>query len=89
MNGSEDDLLKAAIAARAVFGNFAGPYSPGTGAMWLQRLVDDRAPVGSGTTVRGGPGALCDAVRAIVEQAGGQRANPGAGLAHHDARTAA
>ena len=38
----EDDLLKAAIAARAVFGNFAGPYSPGTGAMWLQRLADDR-----------------------------------------------
>jgi phytoene dehydrogenase-like protein len=68
----ENDLLKAAIAARAVFGHFAGPYSPGTGAMWLQRLIDDRAPVGSGTTVRGGPGALCAAVRAIFEQAGGQ-----------------
>jgi phytoene dehydrogenase-like protein len=67
-----NDLLKAALAARAVFGNFAGPCSPGTGAIWLQRLVDDRAPAGSGTTVRGGPGALSDAVRAVFEQAGGQ-----------------
>lgn len=68
----ESDLLKAAIAARAVFGNFAGPYSPGTGGMWLQRLAEDPSPVGSGATVRGAPGALSAALVQIVEQAHGE-----------------
>jgi phytoene dehydrogenase-like protein len=68
----ENDLLKAAIAARAVFGHLAGPFSPGTGAIWLQRLADDPAPVGSGSWVRGGPGALADGLVGLIEKAGGQ-----------------
>jgi phytoene dehydrogenase-like protein len=66
----ETDLLRAAIAARAVFGNLAGPLSAGTGAMLLQRLGEDPMPVGSGTTVRGGPGALTQKLVAVAEQAG-------------------
>src|SRR5204862_4077021 len=66
----ESDLLKAAIAAHAVFGNFAGPRSAGTGAMLLQRLADDPSPVGSGVTVRGGPGALTTALAKIAADAG-------------------
>ena len=34
----ENDLLQAAIAAHAIFGNPAGPRSAGTGGMLLQRL---------------------------------------------------
>ena len=68
----ESDLLKAALAARALFGHLAGPFSPGTGAIWLQRLAEDPAPVGSGGWVRGGPGALSDALAGLIETAGGQ-----------------
>ncbi len=68
----ESDLLKAAIAAHATFGNFAGPRSAGTTAMWLQRLAEDPAPVGSGVTVRGGPGALSARIASAAVDAGAQ-----------------
>jgi len=64
------DLLKASIAAHAVFGNFAGPRSGSTGAMLLQRLAEDPSPVGGGVTVRGGPGALADALSKRATEAG-------------------
>ena len=66
----EHDLLKAAIAAHAIFGNPAGPRSAGTGGMWLQGLGADPAPVGSGVTARGGPGAVAAALAAIATKAG-------------------
>jgi len=68
----ETELLQGALAARAVFGNFAGPRSAGTGAMLLQRLADDPAPVGSGVTVRGGPGALAAALGEVARHAGAE-----------------
>lgn len=64
------DLVQAAVASRATFGHFAGPWSAGTGAMLLQRLADDPMPVGSGITVAGGPGALTAALAAVAEHAG-------------------
>jgi phytoene dehydrogenase-like protein len=64
-------LVKGAIAARALLGNFAGPRSPGTGGFWLQRLAEDPSPVGSGSTARGGPGAISAALVATIERAGG------------------
>ncbi len=67
----ESDLLRAAISAQAVFGNPAGPMSAGTGAMLLQRFGVDPHPVGSGATVRGGPGALIDALVQTVKHHGG------------------
>jgi phytoene dehydrogenase-like protein len=66
----ESDLLQAAIAAHAIFGNFAGPWSAGTGAMLLQRVADDPFPVGSGVTAVGGPGALSRAIASAAGQAG-------------------
>jgi phytoene dehydrogenase-like protein len=66
----ENDVLRAAISARAVFGNFAGPRSAGTGGILLQRLAEDALPVGAGVTVRGGPGALAAALVAEAERAG-------------------
>jgi phytoene dehydrogenase-like protein len=66
----ESDLVQAAICAHAIFGNPAGPWSAGTGGMFLQRLGDDPSPVGSGVTARGGPGALAAALAQVAEQAG-------------------
>jgi phytoene dehydrogenase-like protein len=67
----ESDLLRAAISAQAIFGNPAGPMSAGTGAMLLQRFGVDPHPLGSGATVRGGPGALSDALVQMVRHHGG------------------
>lgn len=68
----ESDLLRASIAARATFGNFAGPRSAGTGWMLLQRLAEDPIPVGSGVTVRGGPGALTRRLAELARNAGAE-----------------
>ena len=68
----ESDLLQAALCARAVFGNFAGPWSAGTGAMLLQWFAADAVPVGGGVTVKGGPGAVTQALAAIATKAGAQ-----------------
>jgi phytoene dehydrogenase-like protein len=66
----ESDVLRAAIAAHAVFGNPAGPRSAGTGGMLIGRMASDSMPVGSGVTARGGPGALTAAVAKIAAEHG-------------------
>ncbi len=66
----ESDLLRAAIAARALHGHFAGPMSAGTGALWLQRLAEDPQPMGSGVTMRGGPAALATVLADAAKKAG-------------------
>jgi phytoene dehydrogenase-like protein len=66
----ETDVLKAAIAAHAIFGNPAGPRSAGTGAMLIGRMAADAMPIGSGVSVRGGPGALTAAVARVASQHG-------------------
>jgi phytoene dehydrogenase-like protein len=68
----EHDLLKAAVAAHAIFGNPVGPRSAGTGGMWLQRLAADPMPVGSGVTARGGPGAVAAALVGVATKAGAE-----------------
>lgn len=68
----ETDVLQAALAARAIFGNFAGPRSGGTGGMLVQRLAEDPMPVASGGTLPGGPGSLTQAIRALAEGAGAE-----------------
>ena len=65
-----DDLLKVSLAARAIQGTAAGPWSGGTGAALLLAAAVDPVPVGSGVTVRGGPGALARALAAAAEEAG-------------------
>lgn len=66
----DSDVLRAAIAAWAITGNPAGPQSPGTGGMLLSRIAADPMPVGSGITVRGGPGALTKAIAQIATDRG-------------------
>jgi phytoene dehydrogenase-like protein len=66
----ESDLVRAALAARALLGTFGGPRSAGTGAALLQRIAEDSMPVGSGLTARGGPGAVARALAARAKSYG-------------------
>jgi phytoene dehydrogenase-like protein len=66
----EDPLLKAAIAARAVFGCNAGPRSPGTSHLFLLRCADDPHIVGPAMVPIGGAGALTQAMASAVLAAG-------------------
>jgi phytoene dehydrogenase-like protein len=66
------DLLQAAIAARAIAGTFAGPWSAGTGAVLLLNAAVDPAPGGSSVTVKGGPGALTRAMAEAAREAGAE-----------------
>jgi phytoene dehydrogenase-like protein len=67
----ETEPLRAAIAARGVFGTFLGPWSAGTGAILLLRAALDPVPAGTASFPRGGMGALARALAAAVEAAGG------------------
>jgi len=64
----ENELLRATIAARGIFGSFAGPWSAGTGAGLLLDAALDRNRV----LVRGGPGALTHALAKAATAAGAQ-----------------
>jgi phytoene dehydrogenase-like protein len=66
----ETDLLRAAIAARAIHGTAAGPRSAGTGAGLLLAAALDPAPAGSSITAVGGPGALTTALAEAARDAG-------------------
>ncbi|HXG54388.1 MAG TPA: NAD(P)/FAD-dependent oxidoreductase [Vicinamibacterales bacterium] len=58
----ETDLLQAAVAARGVFGTAQGPWSAGSGAVLLLNAAVDPAPGGSSVMVKGGAGALSNAM---------------------------
>ena len=64
------DLLQAVIAARGIFGTTAGPWSAGTGAVLLLNAAFDPEPGGSSVTVKGGPGALTQALADAARDAG-------------------
>lgn len=62
----ETELLRAAIAARGIFGNALGPWSAGSTAVLLLRTAADAHPVGSAAYPRGGLGTF---TRALAESA--------------------
>jgi phytoene dehydrogenase-like protein len=66
----EAELLRASIAARGIFGAAAGPRSAGTTALLLLRCGAGGLPDGGSAQVRGGIGALSDALAAAAKQAG-------------------
>ncbi len=68
----ETDLLRAAIAARGIFGSAQGPRSAGTAALMLLHAASDPAPGGSSVTVKGGPGALTAAMADAAREAGAE-----------------
>lgn len=68
----ETDLLQAATAARGVFGTAQGPWSAGSGAVLLLDAAVDPTPGGRSLTVKGGLGALAEAMVAAARGAGAQ-----------------
>ena len=66
----DDELLKAAVAARGVFGAMLGPRSAGSTLTYLYQLAFDPHPVGSGLTVTGGISAFSDALANAAHAAG-------------------
>lgn len=68
----ETELLRAAIAARGIFGNFLGPASAGSSAVMLLRAVNDPHPAGAAAFPKGGMGALTRAMAAAATEAGAE-----------------
>jgi len=64
------DLLQAVVAAPAIFGTAAGPWSAGTGAVLLLNAARDPQPGGSTIVFKGGPGALTGALADAAREAG-------------------
>lgn len=66
----EAPVLQAALAADGVFGNLMGPWSAGSGLLFLLHAANDVAGDPAATWPRGGPGQLAAALRRAAEQAG-------------------
>ncbi|MGH9902492.1 MAG: phytoene desaturase family protein, partial [Pyrinomonadaceae bacterium] len=68
----ETELLRATIAARGIYGAFAGPWSAGTSvALLLQAAMDGHA-AGPASLVKGGMGALTKALADAALAAGAE-----------------
>ncbi len=68
----ETELLRAAIAARGIFGTAMGAWSPGTAAVLLLRAAAEPNPAGSSAFPRGGMGQLAAALTAAAREAGAE-----------------
>src|SRR5213076_2844498 len=66
----ETELLRAAIAARGIFGTALGPWSAGSSLVLLIRAAADPHPVGSSSFAMGGAGAITQAMTAAAKEAG-------------------
>jgi len=72
----ETELLRATVAARGIFGAFAGPWSAGTSSALLLQAATDGQPFAPTTFVKGGLGALSQALAQAATNAGAEiRAN--------------
>jgi phytoene dehydrogenase-like protein len=58
----ETEALRATVAARGIFGAFAGPWSAGTSAALLMQAATDSHAIAPSTLVKGGMGALTQAL---------------------------
>lgn len=68
----ENDLLRAVIAARGIFGTFLGPWSAGTALVLLLRAAADANPAGNNCFAAGGMGAITQAMAKAAQQAGAE-----------------
>jgi phytoene dehydrogenase-like protein len=68
----ENDLLRAVIAARGIFGTFLGPWSAGTALVLLLRAAPNANPAGGNCFVAGGMGAVTQAMANAAQQAGAE-----------------
>jgi phytoene dehydrogenase-like protein len=68
----ETELLRAAVAARGIFGTFLGPWSAGSSLVLLIRGAGDSHPAGSACFAVGGMGAVTQAMAAAASKAGAE-----------------
>jgi phytoene dehydrogenase-like protein len=68
----ENELLRAVVAARGIFGTAFGPWSAGSSAVLLMRAASDPHPAGSSSFPKGGLGALTQAMAAAARKAGAE-----------------
>ena len=68
----ETEPLRAAIAARGIFGTFLGPWSAGSALVLLLRAAADPSPTGSMQFPIGGAGAMTAAMAAAAKEAGAE-----------------
>src|ERR1051325_2453518 len=68
----ESEPLHAIVAARGIFGAFAGPWSAGTSAPLLLHAANSGNPIAQTMFVKGGMGALTDALAKAATEAGAE-----------------
>ena len=66
----ETETLRAVVAARGIFGAFAGPWSAGTSAGLLWQAALDGHAIGPSAFAHGGMGALTEALAGAARSAG-------------------
>jgi phytoene dehydrogenase-like protein len=66
----ETETLRAVVAARGIFGAFAGPWSAGTSLGLLWQAAMDGHAIAPATFFRGGIGALTEALASAARDAG-------------------
>ncbi|HZN04779.1 MAG TPA: NAD(P)/FAD-dependent oxidoreductase [Candidatus Polarisedimenticolia bacterium] len=66
----ESEIVRAAIASRAILGQAAGPWSAGTAANYFLRAAADPRAIPSVVVPEGGIGALTQAIAAAAKAAG-------------------
>lgn len=68
----ETETLRAAVAARGIFGAFAGPWSAGTSTGLLWQAAMHGHAIGSSSFAKGGMGALTQALAKAAQAAGAE-----------------
>jgi phytoene dehydrogenase-like protein len=68
----ETELLRATVAARGIYGAFAGPWSAGTSAALLLQAAFDGHAVAPASFVKGGMGALTQALAKAAQASGAE-----------------
>src|ERR1043166_2262043 len=66
----ENETLRAIVAARGIFGAFAGPWSAGTSAPLLLQAAMSGSAIARTVFVKGGMGALTQALAKAATDAG-------------------
>jgi phytoene dehydrogenase-like protein len=68
----ENESLRAIVAARGIFGAYAGPWSAGTSAALLLQAATDENAIAATTFVKGGMGALSQTLVKIAIGSGAE-----------------
>jgi phytoene dehydrogenase-like protein len=68
----ETEPLRAIVAARGIFGAFAGPWSAGTSAALLLQAATDENAIAPTTFIKGGMGALSQTLVKIAIETGAE-----------------